>query len=71
MFLVNKKDSGIILCISYHHINKVTIKNNHMLPRANDLLEKLKAVKTFSNIRSKYHQNRVKNFDSPKDAFRT
>ena len=71
--LVKKKDGSIRLCIDYRQLNKVTIKNRYHLPRIDDLMDQLVGACVFSKIdlRSDYHQIRVKSEDVPKTAFRT
>jgi hypothetical protein len=61
------------MCIDYHELNKVTIKNRYPLPRIDDLLDQLQGARLFSkiNLRLGYYQARVKEEDIPKMTFRT
>nr|GEV15693.1 putative reverse transcriptase domain-containing protein [Tanacetum cinerariifolium] len=70
---VKKKDGSMRLCIDYHDLNRVTIRNCYSLPRINDLFDQLQGAKFFSKIdlKSGYHQLRVKEQDIPKTAFHT
>jgi len=54
-------------------LNKVTIKNRYPLPRIDDLMDQLVGARVFSKIdlRSGYHQIKVKDEDMQKTAFRT
>ncbi|VVA17415.1 PREDICTED: retrotransposon, partial [Prunus dulcis] len=54
-------------------LNKVTVRNKYPLPRIDDLFDQLRGAKVFSKIdlRSRYHQLRIKEEDVPKTAFRT
>ena len=61
------------LCIDYRQLNKVTIKNKYPLSCIDDLFDQLQEITVFSKIdlRSDYHQLRIKGEDTPKMAFRT
>ena len=73
MLFVKKKDGTLQLCIDYRELNKVTIKNKQPLPRIDDLFVQLQGASVFSKIdlRSGYHQLKIKEEDIPKTAFRT
>ena len=72
MLFVKKKDRSMRLCVDYRDLNAVTIKNKYPLPQIDDLFDQLKGAKFFSKIdlRSCYHQLRVRQEDIPKTAFR-
>ena len=73
VLLVKKKYGSLRMCIDYRQLIKVTIKNKYPLPLINDLFDQLLRASYFSKIdlRSRYHQLRVKNEDIPKTALQT
>jgi hypothetical protein len=72
VLFVKKKDGTLRLCIDFRQLNKVTVKNKYPLPRIDDLFDQLKDAKIFLKIdlRSGYHQVRIKDEDISKTAFR-
>ena len=70
---VKKKDHGLRLCVDYRPMNAATIKNKYPLPRIDLLFEQLPGAKVFSKIdlRSGYHQIKIRPSDMPKTAFST
>ncbi|GJQ91799.1 putative reverse transcriptase domain-containing protein [Tanacetum coccineum] len=73
VLFVKKKDGSFRMCIDYRELNKLTVKNPYPLTRINDLFDQLQGSSIYSNIdlRSGYHQLRVREEDVPKTAFGT
>ena len=73
MLFVKKKDGTLRLCVDYRQLNKMTVKNKYPLPRIDGLFDQLKGASVFSKIdlRSRYHQWRIKDTDVHKTTFRT
>ncbi|GJS72398.1 putative reverse transcriptase domain-containing protein [Tanacetum coccineum] len=61
------------MCIDYRELNKLTVKNRYPLSRIDDLFDQLQGSSIYSKIdlRSGYHQLRVREQDIPKTAFQT
>jgi hypothetical protein len=70
---VEKKDGTRRMCIDYRSLNEVMIKNKYPLPRIEDLFDQLRGANVFSKIdlRSGYHQLRIRPSDIPKTTFIT
>jgi hypothetical protein len=75
VIFVKKKDGSLRLCIDYRDLNRATVKNRYPMPRIDDLFDQMKGAAVFSKIdlRSGYHQLRIKEGDIPKKktTFRT
>ncbi|GJV74727.1 putative reverse transcriptase domain-containing protein [Tanacetum coccineum] len=73
VLFVKKKDGSFRMCINYRELNKLTIKNRYPLPRIDDLFDQLQGSSVYSKIdlRSGYHQLRIREEDIPITAFRT
>ena len=66
-------DRTLRMCIDNRQLNRVTIKNQYPLPRIDDLFDQLRGEQVYSKIdlRTSYHQPRVRETDIPKTTFRT
>jgi hypothetical protein len=73
VLFVEKKDGTKRMCIDYGALNEVTVKNKYPLPRIKDLFDQLRGASVFSKIdlRSGYHQLRIRPADIPKTTFIT
>jgi hypothetical protein len=73
VLFVLKKDSSQRMCVDYRSLNDVTIKDKYMLPRIDDLFDQMRGARVFSKIdlRSGYHQMKIRPSDIPKTAFST
>jgi hypothetical protein len=71
VIFVPEKDGTQRLCMDYHALNEVTIKNMYPLSRIDDLFDQLHGVCVLSKIdlRSGYHQLKIRECDIPKTAF--
>ncbi|KAJ0555993.1 putative nucleotidyltransferase, Ribonuclease H [Helianthus annuus] len=72
VLFVKKKDGTFRMCIDYRELNNVIVKNRYPLPRVDDLFDQLQGSSYYSKIdlRSGYHQLRVRDEDVSKTAFR-
>jgi hypothetical protein len=72
VLFVEKKDGTQWMCVDYRSLNEVTIKNKYPLPRIENLFDQLKGASVFSKIdlRSGYHQLKIRESDIPKITFR-
>ena len=73
VLVAKKRGKSLRLCIDYRQLNRVTIKNQYPLPRIDDLFDQLRGVRVYSKIdlRTGYHQLRVRDTDISKTTFRT
>jgi hypothetical protein len=70
---VEKKDKELHLCVDYHPLSVVTIKNKYPLPCIDILLDQLAGAQVFSKIdlRFGYHQIQIRVEDIPKTVYTT
>nr|GFB63758.1 putative reverse transcriptase domain-containing protein [Tanacetum cinerariifolium] len=73
VLFVKRNDGSFKMCIDYRELNKLTVKNRYPLPRIYDLFDQLQGSSIYSKIdlRSGYHQLRVREQDILKTTFRT
>jgi hypothetical protein len=73
VLFIEKKDKMQRMCVDYQSLNEMMIKNKYPLPRIEDLFDQMKGACMFSKIdlRSGYHQLKIRELDIPKTMFRT
>jgi hypothetical protein len=73
VLFVQKKDGSQRMCVDYISLNDVTVKNKYPLPCIEDLFDQMRGARVFSKIdlRSGYHQIKIRPSNIPKTAFAT
>lgn len=73
MLFLKKKNETFRLCIDYRKLNRVAVKNKYLLLRIDGLFDQLKGARVFSKkeLRSEYHQLRIKEQNILKMTFET
>jgi hypothetical protein len=73
VLFMEKKDGSKRLCVDYHALNQVTIKNKYPLSRIDVLIEQLRGAKVFSKIYLNYgyHKLRIREENILKTTFST
>ena len=73
VLVAKKRGKTLRLCIGYRQLNRLMIQNRYPLPRRDDLIDQLRGARVYFEIdlRTGYHQRRVRDIDIPKTAFRT
>ncbi|GKB54111.1 putative reverse transcriptase domain-containing protein [Tanacetum coccineum] len=71
VLFVKKKDGSFRMCIDYRELNKLKTKNRYPLPRIDDLFNQIQGSSVYSktDLRSGYHQLRVREEDILKTAY--
>jgi len=70
---MDKKDKKLHMCIDNHALNKITIKNNYLLPQIDDLFHYLNGASYFNwiDLKSGYCQIRMEKADLEKTTMKT
>nr|GEX80023.1 putative reverse transcriptase domain-containing protein [Tanacetum cinerariifolium] len=73
VLFVKKKDGSFRMCIDYRELNKLIVKNRYQLSRIDDLFDQVQGSSVYSKIdlRSRYHQLRIREEDIPITTFQT
>jgi hypothetical protein len=73
VLFVQKNDGSQRMCVDYRSLNDVTVKNKYSMPCIEDLFDPIRGARVFSKIdlRSGYHQMKIRPSDIPKMAFST
>jgi hypothetical protein len=73
VLFVQKKEGSQGMCVDYRSLNDVTVKNKCPLPRIEDLFNRMRGARVFLKIdlRSGYHQMKIRPSDIPKTDFST
>jgi hypothetical protein len=73
VLIIQKKEGSQGMCVDYRSLNDVIMKNKYSLPRVEDLFDHMRSARVFSKIdlRSGYHQVKIRPSDIPKTDFST
>jgi hypothetical protein len=73
ILFVKKLDGSLRVCVDYRGLNELTVKNRYLLPRIDEMMDRLVGAKVFTKIDlcDAYHRIRIKKGDEWKTVFRT